>query len=116
MASFSDMPLPDRVEILVFKKATLLARNAITERATSALFERRDVIIVASVSCIYSLGPPEEYAAQVTALRPGMTLDRDELAAMWQVESRFTPAIDDAKREEMLAGWHKAVAMTTYQA
>ena len=49
--------------------------------ATSALFERRDVIIVASVSCIYSLGPPEEYAAQVTALRPGMTLDRDELAA-----------------------------------
>lgn len=40
--------------------------------ATSALFERRDVIIVASVSCIYSLGPPEEYAAQVLALRPGM--------------------------------------------
>ena len=49
--------------------------------ATSALFERRDVIIVASVSCIYSLGPPEEYAAQVTAIRPGMTLERDELAA-----------------------------------
>ncbi len=49
--------------------------------ATSALFERRDVIIVASVSCIYSLGPPEEYAAQVTAIRPGMALERDELAA-----------------------------------
>ena len=49
--------------------------------ATSALFERRDVIIVASVSCIYSLGPPEEYAAQVTAIRPGMTMERDELAA-----------------------------------
>ena len=48
--------------------------------ATSALFERRDVIIVASVSCIYSLGPPEEYAAQVTALRTGMTMDRDTLA------------------------------------
>ncbi len=48
--------------------------------ATSALFERRDVIIVSSVSCIYSLGPPEEYAAQVTALRPGMTMERDALA------------------------------------
>ncbi|MBQ3527458.1 MAG: excinuclease ABC subunit UvrB [Clostridia bacterium] len=48
--------------------------------ATSALFERRDVIIVASVSCIFSLGPPEEYSSQVTALRPGMQMDRDELA------------------------------------
>lgn len=48
--------------------------------ATSALFERRDVIIVASVSCIYSLGPPEEYKAQVMALRPGMQMERDELA------------------------------------
>ncbi len=49
--------------------------------ATSALFERRDVIIVASVSCIYSLGPPEEYSRQVTSLRPGMKMSRDELAA-----------------------------------
>lgn len=48
--------------------------------ATSALFERRDVIIVASVSCIYSLGPPEEYSRQVTALRPEMAISRDELA------------------------------------
>jgi len=48
--------------------------------ATSSLFERRDVIIVASVSCIFSLGPPEEYSSQVTALRPGMKMDRDELA------------------------------------
>ncbi len=47
--------------------------------ATSALFERRDVIIVASVSCIYSLGSPEEYKAQVTSLRPGMPISRDEL-------------------------------------
>lgn len=45
--------------------------------ATSALFERRDVIIVSSVSCIYSLGNPEEYRNSVMALRPGMTLDRD---------------------------------------
>lgn len=47
--------------------------------ATSALFERRDVIIVASVSCIYSLGDPEEYKSLVLALRPGMTLSRNEL-------------------------------------
>ena len=45
--------------------------------ATSALFERRDVIIVASVSCIYSLGDPEEYRALVLAVRPGMLMDRD---------------------------------------
>jgi len=47
--------------------------------ATSALFERRDVIIVASVSCIYSLGDPEEYKKLVLALRPGMYMSRDEL-------------------------------------
>jgi len=47
--------------------------------ATSALFERRDVIIVASVSCIYSLGDPEEYKNLVLALRPGMAMSRDEL-------------------------------------
>ena len=45
--------------------------------ATSALFERRDVIIVASVSCIYSLGDPDEYRALVLAVRPGMIMDRD---------------------------------------
>ncbi len=49
--------------------------------ATSALFERRDVIIVASVSCIYSLGPPEEYQSQVIGIRPGLEISRDELAA-----------------------------------
>ena len=47
--------------------------------ATSALFERRDVIIVASVSCIYSLGDPLEYQKLVLALRPGMAMERDEL-------------------------------------
>jgi len=50
--------------------------------ATSALFERRDVIIVSSVSCIYSLGPPEEYRRQVIGLRPGMEITREALAAM----------------------------------
>ena len=47
--------------------------------ATSALFERRDVIIVASVSCIYSLGDPEEYKNLVLALRLGMEISRNDL-------------------------------------
>ena len=47
--------------------------------ATSALFERRDVIIVASVSCIYSLGDPGEYRSLVIALRPGMPMSRKAL-------------------------------------
>ncbi|MBQ9161888.1 MAG: excinuclease ABC subunit UvrB [Clostridia bacterium] len=47
--------------------------------ATSALFERRDVIIVASVSCIYSLGDPSEYKNLVIPLRPGMPMSREEL-------------------------------------
>src|SRR5690625_2255284 len=45
--------------------------------ATSALFERRDVLIVSSVSCIYGLGSPEEYERQVLSLRVGMIKDRD---------------------------------------
>ena len=45
--------------------------------ATFALSERRDVIVVASVSCIYGLGAPEEYYNLAISLRPGMTLDRD---------------------------------------
>ncbi len=47
--------------------------------ATSALFERRDVIIVSSVSCIYSLGDPAEYESLLVAVRPGMQMTRDEL-------------------------------------
>ncbi|WP_138289929.1 excinuclease ABC subunit UvrB [Clostridium perfringens] len=47
--------------------------------ATSALLERRDVIIVASVSCIYGLGNPEEYKKLTIYLRPGMIKDRDEV-------------------------------------
>src|SRR5699024_9709392 len=46
--------------------------------ATSSLFERRDVLIVASVSCIYGLGSPEEYRSQVVSLRLGMEKDRDQ--------------------------------------
>ncbi len=47
--------------------------------ATSALFERRDVIIVSSVSCIYSLGSPEDYTDLMISLRPGMPMERDTL-------------------------------------
>lgn len=47
--------------------------------ATSALSERRDVIIVASVSCIYTLGDPIDYRSMVISLRPGMQKPRDEL-------------------------------------
>lgn len=47
--------------------------------ATSALAERRDVIIVSSVSCIYSLGNPIDYKNMIISLRQGMTKDRDEL-------------------------------------
>ncbi|MBR4256617.1 MAG: DEAD/DEAH box helicase family protein, partial [Clostridia bacterium] len=46
--------------------------------ATSSLFERRDVIIVSSVSCIYSLGDPEEYSDLMVSIRPGMQMDRNE--------------------------------------
>ncbi|HBD63789.1 MAG TPA: excinuclease ABC subunit B [Clostridiales bacterium] len=46
--------------------------------ATASLFERRDVIIVASVSCIYGLGSPVDYENLVISLRPGMQKDRDE--------------------------------------
>lgn len=49
--------------------------------ATSSLFERRDVIIVASVSCIYSLGNPIDYASMVISLRVGQERDRDALCA-----------------------------------
>ncbi|WP_254662224.1 excinuclease ABC subunit UvrB, partial [Bacillus velezensis] len=47
--------------------------------ATSSLFERRDVIIIASVSCIYGLGSPEEYREMVVSLRPEMEIERNEL-------------------------------------
>ena len=47
--------------------------------ATSSILERRDVIIVASVSCIYSLGDPNEYSNLVLALRPGMEMSREDL-------------------------------------
>ena len=47
--------------------------------ATASLTERRDVIVVASVSCIYGLGSPDEYQDMVVSLRPGMVRDRDQV-------------------------------------
>lgn len=47
--------------------------------ATSSLLERRDVIVVASVSCIYGLGDPEDYREMMVSLRPGMRKDRDQI-------------------------------------
>ena len=47
--------------------------------ATAALFERKDVIIIASVSSIYSLGSPEDYSNMVLSVRPGMKIKRDEV-------------------------------------
>ena len=47
--------------------------------ATSALIERRDVIVIASVSCIYGLGEPENFEQMMVSLRPGMEKDRDEV-------------------------------------
>jgi excinuclease ABC subunit B len=47
--------------------------------ATSSLFERKDVIIIASVSCIYGLGSPEEYREMVLSLRAGMEIERNQL-------------------------------------
>ena len=47
--------------------------------ATAALIERKDVIVVSSVSCIYNIGDPEEYKSMMLSLRPGMSKDRDQL-------------------------------------
>ena len=49
--------------------------------ATTAIAERRDVIIVASVSCIYSLGDPEEYKSMVVSIRKGMEKSREQLVS-----------------------------------
>ena len=47
--------------------------------ATAALIERKDVIVVSSVSCIYGIGNPEDYKSMMLSLRPGMEMDRDDL-------------------------------------
>lgn len=65
--------------------------------ATSALFERKDVIIVASVSCIYGLGAPQEYYDMVLSLRLGQTIDRQRILHKL-VEIQYTRNDIDFKR------------------
>ncbi len=55
--------------------------------ATSALSERRDVIIVSSVSCIYSLGDPIDYKKMVVSLRPGTEISREQGSTAWSTSS-----------------------------
>ncbi len=65
--------------------------------ATSALQERRDVIVVASVSCIYSIGDPEEYLKMSISLRPGMGMSRDDLLVRL-VDNNYTRSDLDFNR------------------
>jgi excinuclease ABC subunit B len=65
--------------------------------ATAALIERKDVIVVASVSCIYGIGNPEDYKAMMLSLRPGMQLDRDELIGKL-IDMQYTRNEMDFKR------------------
>ena len=65
--------------------------------ATRSLFERRDVVIVASVSCIYGLGSPEAYYGMLTFVRQGATLDRHDLLAKL-VDARYDRNDYDLKR------------------
>ncbi len=67
--------------------------------ATSSLFERRDVIIVSSVSCIYSLGDPSEYLSMVLPLRVGMPMSRDTLIAKL-ISMNFDRSDIDFKRDK----------------
>ena len=67
--------------------------------ATAALFERKDVIIVASVSSIYSLGSPEDYSSMVLSVRPGMKVSRDDVLNRL-VEMQYTRSEMDFKRGE----------------
>ena len=65
--------------------------------ATAALIERKDVIVVASVSCIYGIGNPEDYKAMMISLRPGMQMDRDELIGRL-IDMQYTRNEMDFKR------------------
>lgn len=67
-------------DIYIEKDASINSEiDKLRHSATTALMERRDVIVVASVSCIYSLGDPEEYGRNVISLRPGMVFPQRDL-------------------------------------
>ncbi len=71
-----------QIDLYVEKDASINEEiDRLRHRATQALLSRRDVLIVASVSCIYGLGSPEDYRANVVGLRVGETRSRDELLA-----------------------------------
>ena len=73
--------LMSRIPILISRKTASINDeiDKLRHSATSSLFERNDVLIVASVSCIYGLGSPEEYREHVVSLRVGMEIGRNEL-------------------------------------
>ncbi|MCL2589072.1 MAG: excinuclease ABC subunit UvrB, partial [Oscillospiraceae bacterium] len=76
-------------DTFIEKEATINEEiERLRHSATSALFERRDVVVVASVSCIYGLGDPLDYANMVVSLRVGQKRERDELLKKL-VEIRF---------------------------
>lgn len=65
--------------------------------ATAALIERKDVIVIASVSCIYGIGDPEDYKSMMVSLRPGMELDRNDLIGKL-IDIQYTRNEMDFKR------------------
>lgn len=69
-------------DVYIEKDASINSEiDKLRHSATTAIAERRDVIVVASVSCIYSLGDPEEYRSMVVSVRKGMEKSRDKLLA-----------------------------------
>ena len=71
-----------RTDLYIEKDADINEEiDKLRHAATRALFERRDVVIVASVSCIFGLGSPEEYGKMVLALKKGQTVRRQPRAA-----------------------------------
>ncbi len=69
-------------DVYIEKDASINSEiDKLRHSATTAIAERRDVIVVASVSCIYSLGDPEEYRSMVVSIRKGMEKSRDNLLA-----------------------------------
>ena len=71
--------IPQR-DIYIEKDASINSNiDRLRLASTSSLVSRKDVVIIASVSCIYGLGSPEDYRAMVISLRKGMTVDRDEV-------------------------------------
>ncbi len=81
--------------------------------ATRSLFERRDVVIVASVSCIYGLGSPEAYYGMLLFARQGETLDRRDLLASWSTRATTaTTTSCGAARSGCAATWWRSCQPT----